>query len=1021
MSLSDPLTYFHLKPIRAARVSEISEATAAAPIPEEERVNFHIGNPLQDSRNSSAFLRIALGLDIHHEGLDDSNPEPILEALGWESIDGPKLEFLIQLIKKSTPYMPRGGYSRQHPQAVIKAFCSWLEHQQEPLHYDTGEQSARREIILASGGIHEILRIILFVISSYLEITPARILCYHCELKPPLKTIPNLHIEDLSSDERVMPEQIENIFNQIPDAPTFLLIGGLLKEETRRKLRLLSIERPLFFIEVNDAPNHLSLAREAKLVQRVIRLLTPAIFAPRLQTLSPVFIAGNADFLNVIENVHFQLKGTPSASEFEFLNYLLEQNLTQLPMGAPTEVPHVKPSFDGLGLGISAESALPQITERIERQLEQLLNDHTHLLTRSLMPLEEITDEFARDIQNRWVPGSYDDFSNIEANDLLDLLVQNIHNQDWCQRLQRSFLGNFIKHQPQYQSDACMVASGSSRTALGILGFHCGITEAVIQDLSWSYEQCFPKVHAVPLTASLELDVDAIIEKVEELCRQDTAWPERGAVVINNPHNATGRIFDEVAIRKLITYCLQQNLYLIDDLAYQNLAPVENLPEIKTAHQIVADLVHQGVLGEVQTTRLITVHTISKTDCLAGARLAVVEIRDRQLRLRFEDINSSIQPNLAAIFIGYLFYRGSTQAVRTFRHLRNAIFFERTQALMMAVGNLPAERNPFNLTIIPPMGSMYPLLHIERLPAGLSLDWLASSLARRGTGMLPLATFARTEKGFETGRTTFRLTLGGVDNADIILAKTRRLLIDLNRLIAEEEARYNRKKLSIQRLTNRSSRSSELSHSWNRITGQMTDQFENNASMQRLMTLPPLDSKHLQRDFLKRYLPVRLEISRIRILDRALISDELMWQALNDRGEWLHERLDQEFNKDSLQRRQELFRFRSYDRTVHPTQAFSLQAEISLDAIVAGLVSRQPITDSIIKKAANELLQEYLGKNVSITSKDESDEILLDLNTLTTAETYSQLFTDTSLTTFLSFWSDWDGSNRVVCTSPSTP
>ena len=46
--------------------------------------------------------------------------------------------------------------------------------------------------------------------------------------------------------------------------------------------------------------------------------------------------------------------------------------------------------------------------------------------------------------------------------------------------------GSFLRHQPQYQPDACQVVSGSSRTALGIIGFHCGITEVVIPDLSWS-------------------------------------------------------------------------------------------------------------------------------------------------------------------------------------------------------------------------------------------------------------------------------------------------------------------------------------------------------------------------------------------------------------------------------------------------------------------------------------------------------------------------------------------------------
>ncbi len=63
---------------------------------------------------------------------------------------------------------------------------------------------------------------------------------------------------------------------------------------------------------------------------------------------------------------------------------------------------------------------------------------------------------------------------------------------------------------------------------------------------------------------------------------------------------------------------------------------------------------------------------------------------------------------------------------------------------------------------------------------------------------------------------------------------------------------------------------------------------------------------------------------------------------MNDNGDWLAERLDREFMKDSLQRRQELFRLRSYDRTVHPTQMYSLQAEMALDAIVTALVSDQP-------------------------------------------------------------------------------
>ncbi|MGA2490971.1 MAG: aminotransferase class I/II-fold pyridoxal phosphate-dependent enzyme, partial [Anaerolineales bacterium] len=651
LSQPDPLTFFRLKPIQVARVSEISEATAAVEVPPEQRVNFHIGNPLQDARLSSAFLRIALGLDVHQEDLRDSDPEAILETLGWEKQDKPKLELIIRTIQKSAPYLPRGGYSRKNPHALITAFCAWLEHQQEPLHYDTGAQSGRREIILASGGITEALRILLFAISSDLEKLPARILCYRCELPAPLKLIPNLLFEDLPADERVARDQVEQFLVDKPGVPVFLLIGGLLGEETRRKLRLLSIERPLFFIEANNAPNHLSLAREAKLVQRVIRLLTPAIFAPRLHTLSTVFLAGNADFLNVLENVHFNMKGTPSASEVEFLIYLLEQKLTGLPSETPGEVPQVRPAFEGLGSGIGAENALPELAGRAGEHLERLLNEYTGNLAHSMVSFEEKSGRLAQRVQNTWKDSLMDEFTSLDAKGLLDQLVLNVHDPAWCQVLQRSFLSAFSKHQPQYRPEALLVASGSNRTALGILGFHCGITEVVIADLSWSYEQCFPKVHAVPMNPSLELNVDALIGKIEELCRQDPSWQRRGALVINNPHNATGRILDGQAVRRLITYCLQHNIYIIDDLAYQDMAPVDDLPEIKTARQITSELTRLGEVNEKQAERVITVHSMSKTDCLAGARLAVVEIRAKELKQRYEELNSLIQPNLAAIFL----------------------------------------------------------------------------------------------------------------------------------------------------------------------------------------------------------------------------------------------------------------------------------------------------------------------------------------------------------------------------------
>jgi aspartate/methionine/tyrosine aminotransferase len=1019
-SKSDPLAFFRLKQIRVARVSEISEATAASPVPPEERVNFHIGNPLQDVKLSSAFLRIALGIDVRRQDLADADAEALLEHLGWEAAEKPKLEFLVRTIQRSSPYMPRGGYNRKNPHALVKAFQKWLETQQEPLQYDLGEKSGRREAILASGGVNETLRLMLSAISSYLQILPARVLCYRYSYPEPYRTIPNLLIETLSDDERLASVEVEQWLASQPATPTFMLIGGPLSETMRRKLRVLSIEHPLFFIEANNALNQHSLAREAKLVQRVIRLLTPAIFAPRLDSLSTVFMVGNADFLNVIENVQFQLKGTPSASEIEFLNFLLEQNLAERESELLPEIFPDKAWLDEWGEGRGAESTLSRLASRVGTRLEHLVQGNTRTLERALAAVDEKTGKVARIMQTRLKvaeaqrsgkTGLVDEFADIDSLEMLNQFIEHAHEADWKQRLQRSFLTVFTRHQPQYRPEACQVTSGSSRTALGLLGFHCGITDVLFPDLSWSYEQCFPNVHVVPLTPDLALDVDAMIAKLERLCQADPGWPEHGAVAINNPHNATGRIFAEADVSRLMTYCLQHGIYVVDDLAYQNVAPVDGLPVIKTARQIAHDLVRSGTIDAAQTNRVLSVHSMSKTDCLAGARLSVVEIPEADLRERFRALNDLMEPNLAAIFICYLFYRGPLDGARTYWRMRNAIFEQRTAALVSACENLPTDRNPFGLEIIPSAGSMYPLLHVGRLPNGLSLDWLASSLARRGIGLLPLATFARTEAGFDTGRSTFRLTLGGVDPAEVMQVKARRLLIDLNRLIAEEDARYNRKRLAFQAPIRENGAVDARLLSWDILTRDIFHRFESGSAFEALSRLPVVDGRRLRRDFVKEYLPARLDIFRARLAERAFISDELMRKAAAD-ADWLAERLGREFMKDSLARRQDSFHLRNYDRTVHPTQKYSLQAEMTLDAILRAIVARQPVAPGLVEQAGQELLLEFLGSNVSINSQLEADEILVDLEALSASENYTELFTATSLRPFLSFWSDWDGSSR---------
>ncbi len=254
---NDTLSKFQLKQIKAAKVSEISEATVSSPIPPEDRVNFHIGNPVQEERLYSAYLRMALGLNIKDEKITTENIEEILEILGNDKGKKDKVEFLIRLIKKSAPYTPRGGFIRTNPHFIINYFNEWLIKKQfEPLIYDLGDKSGRREIILSSGGIYESLRIFFHSISEYLVTLPANVFLYKVQLPEYLYEFGNLNFLKLSEEESLI-DSLKSLLVVNQDKPNFLLLGDITNEKTRRELRQLSLSFPLFFVELNDAPNHL--------------------------------------------------------------------------------------------------------------------------------------------------------------------------------------------------------------------------------------------------------------------------------------------------------------------------------------------------------------------------------------------------------------------------------------------------------------------------------------------------------------------------------------------------------------------------------------------------------------------------------------------------------------------------------------------------------------------------------------------------------------------------------------------
>ncbi len=1018
-------TLFRLRPLKEAKVSEISENTSASPVPPEERVNFHIGHPVQDDRLDQAYQSLILRAEFAREESAGDPAGYLIENGLWDESRRDEIELLRRAAVNSVAYMPRGGYLQSEPGKQVELiFDRLFQTQKEPLDYDTGRETGRKEITFVSGGAHEALRVFLHSLAHNLVHLPACIIMWHADLPGRSVDFPDLKVTVWNYSEEQTCLALESALNENPDCPTCLVLGRIPTEAMRRRLRSIGLQHPVLFVESNDAPNHLSLAREAGLKNSVIRMMTPAVIDPAMAAIPLVFAAGSDEFVRRIEAAHFELKGTPAAAEIELLAYALGERRHPVSSHESRKYPSPPRDLETTGSRMLALDFSPMMNlgERAAHKIENLLEFRIDAAERLASVFSRQVDHIGRKVRRTSGPASVpaDPFVGRLPSEIMGEFFTHLDRPEWHRELEQAFLGAFLTHHPQYSPSHCVVVSGSARTALGLMGFHCGVREALVPDLSWSYEHCFPAVEAVPLGRDLGLDDRAFIAAVDQKIEADPAWRERGAVVLNNPHNASGQVFDEEAVSRLLRSMLERNIWVIDDLSYHKVAPSPDLRGPATLRQIANRMVKLGQLRAAQAARVVSVHSLSKTDCFAGARLAVVEIRHSDLHKKFYELARSIRPNIMALLLAYLFYHNSPAAVAAYWTLRNQVFHERMQALESSLSDLPPDRNPFRIELRRPRGSMYPHLVVRNLPAGISLDWLATGLSKRGIGLIPLTAFARLEEGFDLARQTFRLTLGGSDGADPLARKMRRVLIDLNRLIAEETSRYTRKAMPIRTTSHPMPAAfKDAEPQWER-TAQNVLAALTRKEVERTIRpiVPDEDLPRLIDQIRDEYVPMRMHAFGQRFNDRLQLAAAVVSgvsgssQGSGTGKAELVSVLERELYKQSLGERQRTFCSRLFDRTVHPTQMYGLRVERMLDGVIDDILHRRPVSAPSAKRIGVELLAEFLGENVAVRSVEEGDELITDLRSLQDSEDWALWRCGVSLPLFLSFWGDWDGSSR---------
>ncbi len=1005
-------------------VGEISRMTAESGVPAAERVDFHIGNPVRDAALDRLYNALLSGASFRDAHARDFSEEAFLQEC-----DSPALREAFQLLfdtaRKSVAYAPQGGFLPARPGTLARQIQARFEQIESPkIPYDFGTSSGKPELAFASGGRWQALALIFQFIEEDVQGEKRGTLVLGDSPRPHLFS-PRIHAPERWEKSRPLQERLQAALRT---DDRFVLLLEQWPERDRELLAHWLEANDLFLIEMNQSGNAASLLTFPEMKERGLRILAPDFIHPALRFSSLAILLAPFEWILHFNRLHFKKMGTPSASEIKLLSFFLTENgqfHTQRWQLFQQEVKNAV--ADSVEEDFPPEESAPALASvsRFVRRVEKQAHRLSQLGTQMAEKWGQKTARFSDiSMENSRALGPWDPFGGKSQADVVQHFFARLNNPNLSTELTASFLSTFQAVHPEYEPEHLVLVSGSARTALSLMASAWNIEEVVVPDFSWTVGDAFPQVTSVPLKPDFQLDAERFVRVLQAKCETDPAWPRRGAVILNNPHNATGQIWPPEAVEPILLFCFRNGIRVIDDLSYADVviaSPEERRTKVPvpSLKKIALNLKKEGRIRGSHLRHLVTIQSISKTDCKAGARLAVCDIPHSADRRQFHQKMAHFSPNLLAILLSLLFYRRGAWHVARFWARRDEILWQRSRALTEAFAELPPERNPYGLRYLPPAGAMYPQLEITHLPTGLSAERLAQALARLGIGLIPLTNFSHTLEGFSQANRTFRLTLGGELDLATISAKVRRLVEMLSELVRRQAENRHFYRLRNGRVAEADFLALKK-QTLTRVDVQAAEQLtavREAARKNFRRYLPSWAQKSEQTDallqeFVDRYLPERWSFFRTKLQDFALVQAEISQRVRQGGSEDILNDFQMELLPPEPRKRVFQYERRLFDRTVHPTQMYALDVEqlfvqqakhLTLPNFYAQVPSEQILAA---------LLREFVGGNVPISSEREAEEAVCDLESIQLMETVRTLLYARREETVLSMWGDWDGSTR---------
>lgn len=244
-----------------------------------------------------------------------------------------------------------------------------------------------------------------------------------------------------------------------------------------------------------------------------------------------------------------------------------------------------------------------------------------------------------------------------------------------------------------YTPEQIVVSSGAKHNLYATLRVLINPGDEVILPAPYwvSYYELIKMVGAVPVVIQTSVEDDF---KMNQQQLKNAITPKTKALILNNPSNPSGMLYDEAALRMIAALCVENNLYVVADEIYYGL-----IYDAKPFCSLLS-------LGEEIKQRSILINGVSKSYAMTGWRIGYAAAPEHIAKLMANYLSHATSaPSSISQWAAVEALSGEQLGVEAMRKE----FEQRRDYICQRINAIPS------VSCLKPEGAFYVMMNIEKL------------------------------------------------------------------------------------------------------------------------------------------------------------------------------------------------------------------------------------------------------------------------------------------------------------------